>query len=104
MMQASIRAIANITPAARPAYFSRPAATTARIGEIAELRRAGESRGREGHHRDRADDDERDADPQIDPLVADEARRDALVDHIALLEEQLPGRHGGADDGDDQAA
>ncbi len=50
----------------------------------------------------RADDDEADADPQVEPLVANEARRDALVDDVALLEEQLPGRDRGADDADDQ--
>ena len=58
--------------------------------------------GGEGHHRHRADDHHDDADPQVGPLVADEARRDALVDDVALLEEQLPRRDGGADDADDQ--
>ena len=33
---------------------------------------------------------------------SDEARRDALVDDVALLEEQLPGRDRRADDGDDE--
>ena len=38
----------------------------------------------------------------VDPLVVDPARRDPLVDDVGLLEEQLPGGHRGADDGDDQ--
>src|SRR6516165_10817016 len=40
--------------------------------------------------------------PQIDALVLDETRADALVDDIALLEEQLPGRHRRVDDRNDQ--
>ena len=39
---------------------------------------------------------------EIEPLVLDEARGDALVDHIALLEKELPRRHHGSDDGDDE--
>jgi hypothetical protein len=70
--------------------------------EVAELRSTGEGRRREHHHGDGADHDDGDADPQIDALVADEARRDALVDDVALLKEELPGRHCRADDGDDQ--
>ena len=63
---------------------------------------AGKNLGGKAHHRDSADNDESDADPQVDALVFDEARGDALVDHVALLEEQLPGRDGGADDSDDE--
>src|SRR4029077_13477736 len=44
----------------------------------------------------------RDADPEVHALVADEARRYPLVDHVALLEEQLPRSHRRADDRDDQ--
>src|SRR6202043_2162949 len=43
-----------------------------------------------------------DADPQVGLLVAHEPRRDPLVDHVGLLEEQLPGRDRGADDPDDE--
>jgi hypothetical protein len=53
-------------------------------------------------HGDGAHNDEPDPDPQIDALIADEARRDALVDDIALLEEKLPGRDRRAHNGDDQ--
>jgi hypothetical protein len=45
--------------------------------------------------RDCDNDDQRDAEPQVEALVFDEARGDALVDDVALLEEQLPGRHRG---------
>ena len=62
---------------------------------------AREGRRGEGDDRDRADDHQRDAEPEIEPLVADEARGDALVDDIALLEEQLPGRDRRADEADD---
>ena len=58
MMLASISAIANSTPGSRPAYFSRSGGDRAGVGEIAEFRLAGEGRRREGHHRDRADDDQ----------------------------------------------
>ena len=61
-----------------------------------------ESRRGEGDDRHRADDDEPDAKPEVQPLVADEARRDALVDHVALLEEELPGRDRRADETDDE--
>ncbi len=72
----------------------------ARIGEVAELGAAVKERGRERHHRDGADDHERDPDPQIDLFVLHEARRDALVDHVALLKEQLPRGDRRADDAD----
>ena len=74
----------------------------ARVGEIAELGLAVEGGRGESDDRDGADDDERDAEPEIEALIADEARRDALVDDIALLEEELPGRDGGADEADDE--
>ena len=62
--------------------------------EAAERRTARESRCRKRHHRDRANDDEKDADPQVRALITNEARRDALVDDVALLEEKLPRRDG----------
>ena len=102
MMLASISAMANRTPGGRPTYVLEPCGDAAGVGEIAELRRAGEGRGGERHHRDGADDHDDDADPEVDPLIAHEARRDALVDDVALLEEQLPRRDRRADDGDDQ--
>ncbi len=72
------------------------------VGVVAEFRGPGKHRRAERDHRDRADHDEHNADAQVHPLIADEARRDPLVDDVALLEEQLPRRHGGADDGNDQ--
>ena len=53
------------------------------------------------HSSDRADDDESDAEPQIKALIFDEARRDALINDVALLEEQLPRRDRGADAAND---
>ena len=102
MMLASIRAIANITPRRPPGIFADSARDRAGVGEVAEFRFAVESRGGEGHHRHRADDHQHDAEPQVGLFVVDEARRDALVDDIALLEEELPGRDRRADDGDDE--
>src|ERR1700724_1580960 len=58
--------------------------------------------GAERHHGHRADDDQANADPEVYPLIADETRGDALVYDVALLEEELPRRDGGADDRDDQ--
>ncbi len=72
------------------------------IGVVPEFGLALEDRGGESDHRSRAQHHERDPDPKIQALVSDEARRDPLIDDIALLEEQLPGSHRGADDGDDQ--
>jgi len=72
------------------------------IAERAEFGAPGKGCGGERHQRHRTDGYERDADPQIGALVGDEARRDALVDDIALLKEQLPGRHCGTDDGNDK--
>jgi hypothetical protein len=80
----------------------RPGGDRTRILEIAEFRPPGKGRGGKRHHRHRADDHESDADPQIGALIADEARSDALVDDIALLEKELPRRHRRADDRDDQ--
>ena len=101
MMLASMSASAN-SRRHRADIPLQPGCDPARVTEIAELGPSGEGRGAEGHHRYRADDDEHDAEAEIDLLVAHEARRDPLVDDVALLEEQLPGRHRGADDGDDQ--
>src|SRR5664279_2505342 len=65
---------------------------------------AGAARGpvRRHHQRRRADDHYDRAEHGVDALVADEPGGDPLVDDVGLLEEQLPGRHGGADDRDDQ--
>ena len=65
MMLASIRAIANSTPGSWPILL-QPGRHRPGIGEVAELRRAVEGRRGEGHHRDGADDDKHDADPEID--------------------------------------
>nr|CUV13469.1 conserved protein of unknown function [Ralstonia solanacearum] len=73
-----------------------------RIGVPAELGRAMEGLRAEGHHGHRARHRQHDAEPQVGALIADEARRDALVDHVALLEKQLPRRHRRPDDRDDQ--
>ncbi len=70
--------------------------------ETAERGTARESRCRKRHHRDRANEDEKDADPQVRALITNEAGRDALVDDVALLEEKLPRRDGRADDRNDQ--
>jgi hypothetical protein len=72
------------------------------IGEVAEAVGAGERRGARTHDGPAADHHDDDADPQVGQLVLHEARGDALVDDVGLLEEQLPGRDGGADDPDDQ--
>ncbi len=63
---------------------------------------AGEGRRGNRDDRDRADDHQRDAEPEVRPLILDEARRDPLVDDVALLEEELPGRDGRADEADDE--
>src|ERR1700734_492626 len=56
-----------------------------------------------GHHQSgRADHHHEGPQGGVDSLVADEARRDAFVDDVGLLKEQLPWRHRGADDSDDQ--
>src|SRR5208337_136136 len=72
------------------------------VSEIAEFGGSCKSRRGAGDDRDRAEDGERDSEPQIQPLIADEAGRDPLVDDIALLEEELPWRHGRADQPDDE--
>ena len=82
--------------------FRQPCRNGCGIDELPGFRRAGECMRHAGDNGHRADDHQHDAQPQIDALVADEARRDALVDHIALLEKQLPRRDGGADNTDDE--
>ena len=54
------------------------------------------------HQAGGADDHHHRAQDRVHPLVADESRRDPLVDDVGLLEEQLPRRDGRPDDGDDQ--
>lgn len=68
------------------------------ILESAKFFVAGEGRGRERHHRDGADQDENDPDDEIKAFVVDETRRDAFVNHVALLEEKLPRGDRRADD------
>src|SRR6202022_3186600 len=72
------------------------------IGEIPEFGVASKRLSSERHDRQCTRDHDRDADHEIDALILDETRPDPFVDDIALLKEQLPGRHRGADDGDDQ--
>jgi hypothetical protein len=60
--------------------------------EIAEFGTARKDRCRDRHHCHSSNDNEQDANPQTGAPVAQEAGRDALVDDIALLEEQLPSR------------
>ena len=70
--------------------------------EVAERRSPLEGvRGRE-HDGCRADDHHECADDGIRSLVRHPSRGDALVDHVRLLEEELPGCHRGANDADDQ--
>src|SRR5438105_12958413 len=60
-------------------------------------------RGSRGDHDGRGpDDDDQRADDRVGALVWNPARRDPLVDDVRLLKEQLPRRHRGADDGDDE--
>src|SRR5579863_7404146 len=74
----------------------------ARVLEGAELGMSGEGGGGEADHGHRPEHDQSDAETEIDPLVAHEARRDPLVDDVALLEEELPGSDRRADDRDDE--
>ena len=73
-----------------------------RVGESAELVGAIERRGVGDHDGRRAKDHHPRADDRVGTFVPHPARSDALVDDVRLLEEQLPGRNGGANDGDDQ--
>src|SRR5258708_7666023 len=102
MMQASSSASAKNIAGAFPKYFSMPGGYCACIDEIPEFGVAGKRLSSKRHDRHCAGDHDRDADHEIDALIPDETRRDPFVDDIALLKEQLPGRHRGADDGDDQ--
>src|ERR1700730_3845162 len=72
------------------------------IDEIPEFGVTGKRLSGERHDRHCAGDHDRDADHEIDSLMLDETRRDPFVDDIALLKDQLPGRHRGADDRNDQ--
>ena len=75
---------------------------TGRVGEVAGIGVPSERRSGDSHDRAGPEDHHDDADPEIGLLVLDEARGDALIDHVALLEEQLPGSDGRPDDADDQ--
>ena len=72
------------------------------IFEVSEFLRTCE--GRCGGHHDRrsADHNHQRTDHRVGLFVAEPARRDALVDDIGLLEEELPGSNGGSDHRDDQ--
>ena len=75
---------------------------TGGVGELSEL--VGALSGIvAGHHEAGGADhhDERSEDG-IGSFVADEPGRDAFVDDVGLLEEQLPRGDGGTDDGDDE--
>jgi hypothetical protein len=89
-------------PPERRRHISEPRSDASGIAELAEFGLSSKSRRSERHHRDRADHHKQDAYPQICALVGDEARADALVDDVALLEKQLPRRHSRADDRDYQ--
>src|SRR5713101_6097292 len=102
MMQMSRSASANSTAATVPTYFFEAGCNSSGIAELSKFRASGKSRRGHPHQGDGADRHEHNADPQIRTLVLDETRRDSLVDDVALLEEQLPGRYCRADDGDDQ--
>jgi hypothetical protein len=102
MTLASINAKAKSNPRQPTRVFFQTGRHGARIYEAPEFRLAAERRRREGHHRHCAHDDHDDSQPEVEPLVSDEARGDPLVDDIALLEEELPWRDGGANDRDDE--
>jgi len=89
-------------PEPLPDIFFEAGSDASGIAEPAEFGMTGKGCGGGPHQGDGVDRHEHDADPQIRTLVLNETRRDALVDDVALLEKQLPGRHCRADDGDDQ--
>ncbi len=64
-----------------------------RVGEVPDQVRAADGVDRDDLDRDRADHDHEGAGEGVGPLVADEPRRDPLVDDVGLLEEELPGRY-----------
>ena len=72
------------------------------VNEASLVRSAGERGGAEAEHGGTTHHDQDDADPQVDLRVGQEPGGDALVDDVGLLEEQLPWRHRGAHDADDQ--
>ena len=72
------------------------------VGEVPGERGVGEGRRREAHDRHAADDHQGDSDDQVDTLVVDPPWRDALVDDVGLLEEQLPRSDRRAHDANDQ--
>jgi len=71
------------------------------VGGVAVERGVGHGEGREDHVGAGRDVGDEGADDGVGALIADPAGRDALVNDIGLLEEQLPGGDGGADDGDE---
>src|SRR5665647_2131825 len=89
-------------PSPVPGVGSQAFGHTQRVGVVAFPCGTGKRRCGEGHHRCGTNYHEDDAEPQVDPLVADEPWGDPLVDDVGLLEEQLPRCDGRADDRDDQ--
>ena len=85
-----------------PDVFADARSDGAGVLEVAELRPSGKRRRGEEHQRHGTDHDEHDTDGEIEPFVVEETRRDALVDDVALLKEELPRRDRGADDRDDR--
>ena len=63
---------------------------------------ASQSRRGHGHQRTRTNDHDERTQNGVDALVVQPARRDVLIDNVGLLKVELPGSHGGANDGDDQ--
>jgi hypothetical protein len=72
-----------------------------RVGEMPREGGAAHRVGTDDHQRSRARHRDQRAEERVRALIADEPRRDALVDHVGLLEEQVPGRHRGAHDRDE---
>jgi hypothetical protein len=70
------------------------------VGEVAGQGGVGEGEGGGDEEETGPEDDDEGAEDGVGALVVDPARGDALVDDVGLLEEQLPGGHRGAHDGD----
>jgi hypothetical protein len=64
--------------------------------------RAAEGEGGGDHQRTRAQDHDDGAEDRVQPLVGEPLRGDPLVDHVGLLEEELPGRDRRPHDAHDQ--
>ena len=86
----------------RAYIFAKSGSNATGIREVAELRLSLKDRCAEHHHCNGTDHDENDTQPEVGFLVTDEAWRDAFVDDIALLKEQLPRSDRRADNPDDK--